>query len=120
MVRRFAPLLAVPFLIVLAGCTAVGDAAKDIAGEAASQAGSAAASELQNQICTTIEDGQVSEQDRDVLVGLLAAAEAAGLTTDFLTPLNAITGTDGQLPSESVNALLEACGIEATPAPSNG
>jgi hypothetical protein len=120
MLRRIVPLLAVPFVVALAGCSAVGDAAQDIAGQAASSAGEAAAREVQNQICTTIDDGQISEQDRDVLVGLLSAAEAAGIATDFLTPLTTITGADEQVPSEAVDALLEACGVGATPAPTNG
>ena len=120
MIRRFAPLLAVPFLVVLVGCSSVEDAARGIAGEAASQAGSAAAAELEKQICTTLEDGQVSERDRDVLAGLLTAAEAAGVPAEFLTPLDGVTGSGGQLPSESVDALFEACGITPPPAPSNG
>ena len=119
MLRRFAPLLAVPFLVVLAGCSTVGDAARDIAGEAASQAGSAAVAELQEQICTTIEDGTLSQQDRDVLAGLLTAAEAAGVPTEFLNPIDSIPA-DGQVSKESIDALLDACGSTATPAPSNG
>jgi hypothetical protein len=72
---------------------------------------------VKNKVCATIEDGRVSEQDRDILVGVLAAAEAAGLPAEFLTPLNAITGAGDQLPSESVDDLLAACGVGATPAP---
>ncbi|MCP2031048.1 hypothetical protein L1277_001139 [Okibacterium sp. HSC-33S16] len=117
MLRRIVPLVALPFFVVLAGCSAVGDAASDIAGQAASSAGEAAARELQNQICTTIDDGRVSDQDRDVLVGLLSAAEAAGIATDILTPLTTITGGGDQVPSEAVNDLFEACGVGATPAP---
>ncbi|GGE95749.1 hypothetical protein [Mycetocola zhadangensis] len=120
MIRRFAPLLAVPLLVVLAGCSSVGDAARDIAGEAASQAGSAAVAELQEQICTTIEDGQLSEQDKDVLAGLLTAAEAAGVPAEFLNPIDSIAGGDGQVSRETIDALLDACGNTATPAPSNG
>jgi hypothetical protein len=120
MLRRLSPLLALPFLLVVAGCSTVGDAAKGIAGEAASQAGSAAVAELQKQICTTIDDGQLSEQDREVLAGLLTTAEAAGVPAEFITPLGEIANAGDQLPRESVDALLDACGVASTPAPSNG
>lgn len=120
MIRRLAPLLAVPFLLVLAGCGTVGDAAKDIAGKAASQAGTAAIAELQAQICATVEDGQLSERDRDVLAGLVSAADAAGVPAEFLTPIDSITGGSEQVSGNSLDALLEACGSATTPAPANG
>jgi hypothetical protein len=120
MTRRYVPLCAVPFLLLLAGCSTIGDAARDVAGEAASQAGSAAAAEVQEQICTTIEDGRISQQDLDVLAGLLTAAEAAGVPAEYLTPLDSITGAGGDVPSDSVEALVEACGVASTPAPSDG
>jgi hypothetical protein len=118
--RRLAPLLAVPLFLIVAGCSQVGDAAKDIAGEAASQAGSAAVAEVQEQICTPLQDGTISEQDKQVLSGLLVAAEAAGVPVEFITPLEDIAESGDQLPSESVAALEEACGLTPTPTPSNG
>jgi hypothetical protein len=116
--RRLAPLFAVPILFLTVGCSQVGDAAKDIAGEAVSQAGSTAVAELQEQICTPLQDGQLSEQDQQVLSGLLTAADAAGMTTEFLAPLEEIAQSDGQLPGDAVAALLDECGV--APAPGNG
>jgi hypothetical protein len=116
MLRRLAPLLAVPVLLVTAGCSQVGE----IAGAAASQAGSAAVAEVREQICAPVKDGQVSEQDQQALAGLLVAAEAAGVPAEFLSPLVDIADAGDQLPGESVDALLEACGVTATPEPSNG
>jgi hypothetical protein len=120
MIRRIAPLLAVPVLMLTVGCSQVGDAAKNIASEAASQAGSAAAAEVKEQICIPLQDGTISEQDKQVLSGLLDAADGAGVPVDLLTPLEDITGADGQLPADSVTALLEACEAQPTPTPSNG
>jgi hypothetical protein len=114
--RRFAPLLVLPFFLVMAGCSQVGDAAKDIAGEAASQAGSAAMAEVREQICTPLKDGTISDQDKQVLSGLLFTAEAAGVPVDYITPLRSIAESGDQLPSESVAALQEACGVT----PGNG
>jgi hypothetical protein len=119
MKRRFAPLLAVPLFLALAGCSQVGDAAKGIASEAASQAGSAAVAELREQICTPLQDGTISEQDKQVLSGLLVAAEAAGVPVEYITPLENIAESGDQLPEESVSALQDACGVTSTPTPSN-
>lgn len=119
MIRRLAPLLAVPVLLLTVGCSQVGDAAKEIAGEAASQAGSAAAAEVREQICAPLQDGTISEQDQQVLAGLLVAAEAAGVPVEFISPLEDIAESGDQLPAESVAALQEACDAPA-PTPSNG
>ncbi|MET0932322.1 MAG: hypothetical protein ABWX56_01300 [Mycetocola sp.] len=118
MIRRLAPLLAVPLLLLTVGCSQVGDAAKDIAGEAASQAGSAAVAEVREQICTPLQDGTVSEQDKQILSGLLTAAEAAGVPVEFVTPLEDIAESGDQVPADSVAALQKACDTE--PTPSNG
>ena len=118
MIRRLAPLLAAPLLLLTVGCSSVGDAAKDIASEAATQAGTAAAAELQKQVCAPVQDGQLSEQDQQVLAGLLQAADASGLASEFTTPLEDLVG--GPVPDDAVAALLDACGVTATPAPSNG
>ncbi|WP_411722399.1 hypothetical protein [Mycetocola sp.] len=112
--RRFAPLLAVPLFLALAGCSQVGDAAQGIASEAASQAGSAAVAELREQICTPLQDGTVSEQDKQLLSGLLVAAEGAGVPVEYIAPLEEIADSGDQLPSESVTALQEACGVTPT------
>ncbi|MET4638070.1 hypothetical protein [Mycetocola sp. 2940] len=113
MIRRLAPLLAVPLLLLTVGCSQVGDAAKDIASSAASEAGSAAVAEVREQICTPLQDGTVSEQDQQVLAGLLVAAEAAGVPMEFVTPLEEIAESGDQAPADAVAALQEACDTPA-------
>ena len=115
--RRLAALIGVPFVVIMAGCGQVQDAAKSIASDAASQAATAAADVVRGQICSPLQDGQLGAQDKQVLSGLLSAARAAGVPAQFVTPLEEIAKAGEQVPGASVTALLQACGITPSPAP---
>ena len=117
--RRLAALLGIPFLVMVAGCGQVQDAAKSAAGAAASQAATAAADVVRGQICSPLQDGQLSAQDTQVLSGLLSAAKAAGVPAQFVTPLEEIAKSGDQVPAASVTALREACGLTPAPTPSS-
>ncbi|MFF1385634.1 hypothetical protein ACFVWT_18940 [Arthrobacter sp. NPDC058288] len=119
MKRRLAALIGVPFLLMMAGCGQVQDAAKGIASDTASQAATAAADVVRGQICSPLQDGQLSAQDKQVLSGLLSAARAAGVPAEVITPLEEIAKAGDQVPPASVTALLQACGITPTPTPTS-
>ncbi|SDS56860.1 hypothetical protein SAMN04489743_0352 [Pseudarthrobacter equi] len=109
MKRRFAALSAAPLLLLLAGCGAVEEAATDAANDAASKVATAAADEVNKQICAVVQDGLVSVQDKQVLAGLVSAARTAGVPADITTPLGEIAEAGDQVPAESVHALQDAC-----------
>jgi hypothetical protein len=87
----------------------VEDAATDAANDAASKVATAAADEVNKQICAVVQDGLVSVQDKQVLAGLVSAARTAGVPTDITTPLGEIAEAGDQVPAESVQALQDAC-----------
>lgn len=97
-------------LLLLTGCDAVGEAAGGAASEAASKVASAAADEVNRQVCAVVEDGLVSASDKQVLGGLVDAAATAGLPTEITTPMRQIAESGDQVPSDSVQALKDACG----------
>lgn len=107
--RRLTVLLAVPFLALLVGCGQVQDAASDAAGSAASEVSKAAADQVKSQICTLVEDGLVSIQDKQLLSGLVSTAETAGVPGEITTPLREIADAGDQVPADSVAALNQAC-----------
>ena len=107
--RRLAALSAVPMLLLLSACGAVEEAAGNAASEAASKVASAAAEEVNRQICAVIQDGMVSVEEKQVLGGLVSAARTAGVPTEITTPLGEIAEAGDQVPSESVQALKDAC-----------
>ncbi|OMH27596.1 hypothetical protein BKD30_02775 [Tersicoccus phoenicis] len=117
--RPLVVLIGIPLLFALAGCGQVQDAAKSAAGAAASQAATAAADVVRGQICSPLQDGQLGAQDRQVLSGLLSTAKAAGVPAQFVTPLEEIAKAGDQVPTASVTALLTACGLTPSPAPSS-
>src|SRR5918994_693167 len=109
MKRRLAALSAVPLMLLLAGCGAVEEAVSNAASDAASKVATAAADEVNRQICAVIEDGLVSVEDKQVLAGLVSAARTAGVPTEITTPLGEIAAAGDQVPAGSVQALKGAC-----------
>ncbi|MGX1163141.1 hypothetical protein FBY31_2815 [Arthrobacter sp. SLBN-100] len=107
--RRLAALSAVPLMLLLAGCGAVEEAAGNAASDAASKVATAAAEEVNRQICAVVQDGLVSVEDKRALGGLVSAARTAGVPTEITTPLGEIAEAGDQVPSESVQALKDAC-----------
>ncbi|CCQ48266.1 putative lipoprotein [Pseudarthrobacter siccitolerans] len=107
--RRLAALSAVPLMLLLAGCGAVEEAAGNAASDAASKVATAAAEEVKRQICAVVQDGLVSMEDKQALGGLVSAARTAGVPAEIATPLGEIAEAGDQVPSESVQALKDAC-----------
>ncbi|WP_163166957.1 hypothetical protein [Arthrobacter sp. Alg241-R88] len=107
--RRHATLSAVPLLLLLAGCGAVEEAAGNAASDAASKVATAAADEVNRQICAVVQDGLVSVEDKRVLGGLVSAARTAGVPAEITTPLGEIAEAGDQVPAGSVQALKDAC-----------
>ncbi len=107
--RRLAALSAVPLMLLLAGCGAVEQAAGNAASDAASKVATAAAEEVKRQICAVVQDGLVSVEDKQALGGLVSAARTAGVPAEITTPLGQIAEAGDQVPSESVQALKDAC-----------
>ncbi len=116
--RHLALVLVPVAAALLVGCGQVQDAASGAASDAASKAatavGRAAADQVRGQICSRVQDGQVSEQDRQVLSGLVGAAEQAGVPAEVTTPLRQVADAGDQAPAEAVDALKEACASTAT------
>lgn len=106
---RLAALSATALLIALTGCAPVQEAAQKAVSDGASQVATAAAGEVKRQVCTLVEDGLVSVQDKELLSGLVAGAETAGVSPDITVPLRQIAGAGDQVPAESVKALRDAC-----------
>jgi hypothetical protein len=109
MTRRLAVLSAVPLMLLLAGCGAVEEAAGNAASDAASKVATAAAEEVNRQICAVVQDGLVSVEDKQALGGLVSAARTAGVPAEITRPLGQIAEAGDQVPSESVQALKDAC-----------
>ncbi|WP_142058398.1 hypothetical protein [Pseudarthrobacter sp. B4EP4b] len=107
--RRLAALSAVPLMLLLTGCGAVEEAAGNAASDAASKVATAAAEEVNRQICAVVQDGLVSVEDKRALGGLVSAARTAGVPAEITTPLGQIAEAGDQVPSESVQALKDAC-----------
>ncbi len=102
-------LSATTLLLMLTGCGQVQDAANKAVSDGASQVATAAGGEVKKQACALVEDGLVSVQDKELLGGLVAGAEAAGVPSDITTPLRQIADSGDQVPAESVKALKDAC-----------
>ena len=51
----------------------------------------------------------VSVKDKELLGGLVAGAETAGVPAEITTPLRQIAGSGDQVPADSVKALQDAC-----------
>jgi hypothetical protein len=109
MKRRLAALSAVPLLLALTACGSVQEVAENAANDAASKVATAATDEVRKQVCTVVEDGLVSVQDKALLGGLVSAADAAGVPAEITTPLGEIAEAGDQVPADSVDALTKAC-----------
>ncbi len=106
---RLAALSAAALMLALTGCGQVQDAANKAVNDGASQVATAAGSEVKKQACALVEDGLVSVKDKELLGGLVAGAESAGVPSDITTPLRQIAESGDQVPAESVTALKDAC-----------
>ena len=109
MKRTPTALSAATLLLMMTGCGQVQDAANKAVSDGASAVATAAAGEVTKQVCTLVEDGLVSIKDKELLGGLVAAAETAGVPADITTPLRQIAASGDQVPAESVQALRDAC-----------
>lgn len=109
MKRRLAALSAASLLIALTGCGQVQEAANKAVNDGSSAVATAAASEVKKQACALVEDGLVSVKDKELLGGLVAGAETAGVPSDITSALRQIAASGGQVPAESVKALRDAC-----------
>lgn len=107
--RPLAVLVGILLLLAAAGCGHTQDAAK---GAGASQAATSAADVVRGRICSPLQDGQISAQDKQVLSALLPAARSAGVPAQFVTPLERIEKAGDQVPADVVTALREACGFK--------
>ena len=103
-------------LVVVGGCGQVQRTATDAASSAVSQVAKASADEVRRQICTLVQDPQLSAQNKQVLAGLLPTAQAAGLPPQITTPLAQIAQSGDQTPAQSVTSLRQAC-TATTPSP---
>ncbi|NJC21288.1 hypothetical protein BJ994_000364 [Arthrobacter pigmenti] len=109
MKKLAALLILVPTAAILVGCNQIEETAGDIASDAASQVANAAADEVRSQVCGLVEDGLVSVEDKELLGGLVTAAETAGVPAEITEPLGEIAAAGDEVPAESVDALREAC-----------
>lgn len=106
--------------LVATGCGQIEQAASDAADQAAnaaSEAVSQAASDLANaavgeavkQACAPIRDGNIGAEDKQLLGGLVSAADAAGVPAEITGPMSQIAESGDQVPTETVAAMQEAC-----------
>ena len=109
MKRILTALSAATLLLMLTGCGQVQDTANKAVSDGASAVATAAAGEVKKQACALVEDGLVSVKDKELLGGLVAGAETAGVPSDITTPLKQIAAAGDQAPAESVQALRDAC-----------
>ena len=96
--------------LLLSGCDQAQDAATSAASDAASRAAGAAADQVRQQICSRIQDGQVSAQDQQALRDLVGAARSAGVPESVTAPLDQVAQSGDQVPAEAVGQLQQqAC-----------
>lgn len=107
--KRILAALSAVTLLLATGCSQVQEAAEKAVSDGASQVATAAAGEVKKQVCAVVQDGLVSIQDKELLRGLVAGAETAGVSADIIVPLRQIAEAGDQVPAESVKALQDAC-----------
>ncbi|MFD1210615.1 hypothetical protein ACFQ36_00985 [Arthrobacter sp. GCM10027362] len=124
---RLATLTVAPLVsavLLVSGCgqmeQAAGDAAnqaasdlaqagKDAASQAASDIAKAGKDELLRQACKPVKDGSISASDQELISGLLAGAEAAGIRSDVLAQWRQVAEAGDQVPSSVVKAMQDTC-----------
>ena len=79
MKKALAALSAASLLVMLTGCGQVQETAQSAASDAASKVAGAAADQIKQQACALVEDGLISVKDKELLGGLVAGAETAGV-----------------------------------------
>ena len=107
--KRILAALSAATLLLTTGCGQVQEAAEKAVSDGASRVATAAAGEVKKQVCAVVEDGLVNIQDKEMLRGLVAGAETAGVSADIIVPLRQIAEAGDQAPAESVKALRDAC-----------
>jgi hypothetical protein len=109
MKRTSTALSVATLLLMLTSCGQIQDTANKAVSDGASAVATAAAGEVKKQACALVEDGLVSVKDKELLGGLVAGAEAAGVAPDIITPLRQIAASGDQVPAASVQSLQDAC-----------
>jgi hypothetical protein len=113
-----APLVSVVLLV--AGCSTVeqatsdaankvAQAGKDAASQAASDIATAGKAELMRQACKPVKDGTISASDQELISGLLAGAEAAGVRPDVVAQFKEAAQAGDKVPANVVKALQDTC-----------
>ena len=103
--RALTALSAAGLLLMSTGCGPVQEAVNKAVSGGASAAATAAAAEVKKQACALVEDGLVSGKAKELLGGLVAGAETAGVPSDIATALRQIAASGDQVPAESVQAV---------------
>jgi hypothetical protein len=121
--RRLAALTLAPLVsavLLVSGCGQVEQAASNAADEVA-QAGQAAAGqaaadiakagkeELMRQACKPVNDGTISASDQELISGLLAGAEAAGVRSDVVAQFKEVAQAGDKVPSDVVKEMQDTC-----------
>jgi hypothetical protein len=110
-----------PLVALLAtGCAQVEQAASDAVDQAANSASEAvnqAASNLANaavgeavkQVCAPIQDGSIGPKEKEMLGGLVSAADAAGVPAEITGPMSQIAESGDQIPADALASMQQAC-----------
>ncbi|MHA7277989.1 hypothetical protein [Arthrobacter sp. HLT1-21] len=80
-----------------------------MATDAASQVAEATADEVRGQVGKLVDDGLVSIGDEQVLNGLVASVETAGVPASFVALLREIAQAGDSVPKKSVESLQDRC-----------
>lgn len=120
MKRRLTAAVIAALAILMSGCGQVQEAANDAVDQASARASEAVDDAISSgiaagkdavlsQICGPVEDGTVDAADMQILSGLQAAAQEAGVPQQFTEPLEEIVRAGDEIPAKSVAALRQSC-----------
>lgn len=84
-------------------------AGQDAASQAASDIAQAGKDELMRQACRPVQDGTISASDQELISGLLAGAEAAGVRSEVIAQFEQVAQAGDQVPANVVKALQDTC-----------